>query len=168
MLNPRGISYFPFLSSVWGGEFLLFSMVFLPGSLTLSALASGERYLSRIGGKAGLGKGSREPKRLDFWRSESAAERQGGPSPHMLREMVQECSSSPRPGLCQLHPGSCGCSSLSFSSRDGRFLELCLVASARGLQRQSKLRYWPMGAQGQTTEPTRSGFLARSIPWHTG
>lgn len=29
MLNPRGISFLPFLSSVWGGEFLLFSMVFL-------------------------------------------------------------------------------------------------------------------------------------------
>lgn len=102
-----------------------------------------------------MGKGSREPKRLDCWRSESAAERQGGPNPHMLREMVQECSSSPRPRLCPLHPNSCGCSSLSFSSRNGRFLELCLVASARGLQRQPKLRYWPMGAQGQATEPTQ-------------
>lgn len=48
----------------WGGGFLLFSMVFLPGSLTLSGLASGERYHSRIGGKAGLWKGGREPRGL--------------------------------------------------------------------------------------------------------
>lgn len=65
MLNPRDISYLSFLTSVWGGEFLLFSMVFLPGSLTLSGLASGERYHSPIDGKAGLWKGGREPRRLD-------------------------------------------------------------------------------------------------------
>lgn len=100
-------------------------------------------------GKQVWGTVAGSPKGLTSWRSESAADRQGGSSPHMLREMVQEFSSNPRPELCPLDPGSCRCSSLSFSSRDGRFLELCLVALARGLQRQPKLRYWPMGAQGR-------------------
>lgn len=116
----------------------------MPGLPVSSALASRERYWSRTGGEAGWGRGGRAG--LAPGGLSQRIGRQGGPSPRMLGEMVQECSSNPRPGPCPPHPGP---SSLSSGSRDGRCLELCLVASARGLQRQPGPGDWPRDGQEQ-------------------